>query len=385
MTPRILTSATNDHDGSPATSAGSRSPAALVRAADVSWRLLVILALVGVVGWVLFQLSVVVIPLVLATLFSAVLVPTTDLLAERAQIPRGLAAGLLLAGLLGVLGMATVLLWTAFAGSFGDISRQLSQGVAQLGELVTRLPVGVSPAEWQGITQEPFAAADTGMGDVVRELTQGARTLAALTTETILGVIFTFFLAKDGRRLGEAMLGWFGEKRAATVRRAVQAGFGTLRRYLLGLVVIGLVNATMLGLCLWALGMPLVLPLTLLTFLGSLVPMVGPTVTGAVAVLIAVPAGGIELALLVLGAAVFVQQVEGNLLQPYVMGRAVALHPLVVLVTITVGVVVLGVAGAFVAVPLVAGASRAWAVWRRASLVPGADDPGADDRVPDSV
>jgi len=368
----------------------------LERAAWVSGQLLVVLLCVGAVGWALLSVRVVVIPLALAAVLSSVLLPPTELLVRHARFPRGLAAGVTLLVVFVVVFATAALLGLSFTAQLDDVGREIGRGFDQLGELVVSLPLGVTRREWTELTQEPMASVGAGASVIARELGQGARTVVATVTEALLTVVFAFFLTKDGKRIARWFLDRLPTHLTDGVERAGSRGILALRGYVVGLAVIGLANAAVFGLCLWALGMPLVLPLTLLTLIGSMIPMVGPTVAGAVAMLVALPAGGMELMFFVFAAAVIVQQIEGNLLQPVVMGRAVELHPMVVLMAITGGVAVLGVAGAFISVPAVASGWAAWGAWHEredearqgvggaseaAADAPAADRPDAADEM----
>ncbi len=170
----------------------------------------------------------------------------------------------------------------------------------------------------------------------------------------ILTVIVLFFFVKDGEQIAGWLLHLVPRERRETVRRGAGRGWGTLTAYMRGIVVVATADAVSVGLGLLLIGVPLVLPLMLLTFFGAFIPIVGAFAAGLVAVLVALVSGGLTDALLVLAMFIAVQQLEGNFLQPLVMGRAVHLHPLVVLLALTAGATVAGIAGAFLAVPLAA-------------------------------
>jgi putative heme transporter len=171
-------------------------------------------------------------------------------------------------------------------------------------------------------------------------------------------VFLVFFLLKDGEQMWAWFLARVPGARRTQLDGAGRAAWSTLTRYTGGLVVVALVDAVAIGLALLLLGVPFWLTLTLLTFFGAFVPLLGATVSGAVAVLVTLVTNGVTDAVVVLVVVIVVQQVEGNVLQPLIMRRAVHLHPVVTLVAVTAGALVLGVAGALLAVPVVAVAHR---------------------------
>ena len=174
----------------------------------------------------------------------------------------------------------------------------------------------------------------------------------------MLVVFAVFFLLKDGSDLWAWAQGWTPPRHRSRVRTVGEEAWTTLRAYVRGTVAIAAADAVGIGLALFLLGVPLWLSLALLTFVGGFVPLLGATVAGIVAVLVTLVTEGGRDAVLALVAVVLVQQVEGNLLQPLVMGRVIDLHPVVIVAAVTCGAVLLGVLGALLAVPVVAVAYR---------------------------
>jgi predicted PurR-regulated permease PerM len=188
---------------------------------------------------------------------------------------------------------------------------------------------------------------------------EGASTAAHVLIMGGLTIVITFFLLKDGDR----MASWIGDRlttgRRDRLRSAAGATWTRVASFARGQALIGVIEAVLTAIALIIIGVPAVLPLALLTLVGSFIPLVGPIVAGGAAALVALSAAGLAEALWVVAAAVAINQIESNLLQPFVLGRAVRLHPLVVLLAMTIGGVVGGLAGAFVAVPLTAAALTA--------------------------
>ncbi len=190
----------------------------------------------------------------------------------------------------------------------------------------------------------------------------GAVVALELLAGLLLAIVILFFLVKDGERMWRWAVGLFPPTVRADVDAIGARAWETAGGYIRGVTIVALVDAVFIGLALWLIGVPLVVPLAALTFIGGFFPIVGAFVAGFVAAMVALVSEGWLAAVLVVGASVLVQQLEGNLLQPFIVGSAVRLHPLAILLAITAGGVLWGVAGAFLAVPLVAVTARAAAV-----------------------
>jgi predicted PurR-regulated permease PerM len=309
--------------------------------------------LIVAAGYLLLRMAVLVAPLTLAVvvalLLTALLQPITEALCRRgAPRPVGALAGLL--ALLALLVVPGLLLWQAVVEQAGRLPEQLEQGWSRTRQWLVGA-FGISD-------QQLDAAVDRG----VEQFRAAARTDAAAYAmgalealgAALLALVLVFFLLKDG----PAMVRWFRGLLPAHSRDrwsdAAGDGWRALARYARGTVAVAAIDAVGIGAALLLIGVPLALPLALLTFVAAFVPVLGATVAGAVAALVALAAGGPVDALLVLAAVIAVQQLEGNLLEPLIMGRALRLHPAVVLVAVTAGALTGGVAGALVAMPVTA-------------------------------
>ncbi|SCL37263.1 Predicted PurR-regulated permease PerM [Micromonospora pallida] len=306
--------------------------------------------------YLLGRIAVLLAPLAIAlavTLFlTALLDPVTRLL-RRLRLPGSLAALLTVLLLLGVLFGTAVLVWSLTAGQFRDLAGELDQGVERTRDFVTStLPV--SEAQLDRLTEQAQAGLERGSPDPLA----GARTAAEVAGSVLLSLVLLFFLLKDGRSMWHWVVRRIAERNRTTAAAAGRAGWRTLGAYSRGTMMIALIDAVGIGLALVLLGVPMAFPLALITFIGAFVPIIGATVAGVVAVLVALAANGPGTALLVLAAVIAVQQAEGNLLEPLIMKRQVRLHPAVILVAVTAGTLVAGIAGAFVSVPITAVAYR---------------------------
>ncbi len=196
------------------------------------------------------------------------------------------------------------------------------------------------------------------MADAVRQAlpspVAGATSAAEILASALLAVFLLFFFLRDGEQMWSWMMHRMPASRAGRIDRAGRSGWQTLMSYTHGTAAVAAVDAIGIGAALFILQVPLALSLALLTFISAFVPIIGATVAGAAAALVTLVTNGSRDALIVLAVVVIVQQVEGNLLQPVVMRRAIQLHPVITLLAVTAGTLVAGVAGALIAVPLCA-------------------------------
>ncbi len=337
----------------------------LDRAAGFSWRALVVLAGIAVMAWLLLRLRVVLLPLLLALMLSTVLVPVVRWQRARGA-PRGLAAaGALLLGL-GVVSAVLAVVVPAFVSQADELADAVTVAVDDIEAWVGDGPFGLTPEQVRELRVE---AGDARVGDVLKGgVSTGVPIVVQVVTQTLLTVFFTFFILKDGERMWSWILHRAGPSRRGTVDAVGREAMDTLAGYVRGTALVALVDAVFIGLGFWALGVPLVLPIALLTFFAAFIPIVGAVASGAVGVLIALADGGVTKAALALGVVLLVQQIEGNVLQPLAVGRRVRLHPIVTIAAVAVGGTLGGIVGAFVAVPIVAVAYRALEHMRKAGI-----------------
>ncbi|WP_190255834.1 AI-2E family transporter, partial [Dactylosporangium sucinum] len=329
-------------------------PHGLRIAAAWSWRLLVLVAAAAVLLWLVGRLKTVLIPLSIALLLSALLAPMMGVLSRRVKLPPSLAAFLvLITGLAAVAGVLTLVV-SEFVDGFPALSDKASAGVQQIQTWLTTGPLHLSGRQLDAT----FDAASKWLSDNRGTLTDSAVSTATATIE-FLALLFlilfvTFFFMRDGKRIWHFLTGVLPGPARDPIRRAGEAAWHTLVAYVRATVLVAFIDALGIGLLLLILNVDFWFPLGTLVFLGAFVPIVGATLSGAVAVLVALVDEGPITALVVLIGVIAVQQLEGHVLQPLIMGRAVSVHPLAVIVAISAGVVLAGIIGALVAVPLVA-------------------------------
>lgn len=351
-------------------------PSWLDTAAALCWRGLAVAATVAVVLFAVSKLFLVVLPVVVALLLATLLAPPAAWL-SRHRWPPALAAAVVVVGSIASVVAVLALLAPLVAGQLRGVGDNVAEGGEEALQWLIEGPLELSPEEIDEATAQGIAQARENVGAI----TSGVLTGAAVAAEVLIGVLLTlvllFFFVKDGRLIS----GWALERAPAHRRGDLVAvgsrAWDTLAGYVRGLAVVAMVDALGIGLGLALIGVPLVLPLMAFTFVGGFFPIIGATVVGMVAVLVALVSGGPLDALLTVGVVIAVQQLEGNLLQPIVMGRAVRLHPVVVLLAITTGAVLAGVVGAFLAVPATAVAA-AVGNELRLRAVTAAGDPALD-------
>lgn len=323
------------------------------RAAAWSWRLLVILAAAVVLLEILRRFGLVVVPVALALLLAAMLLPAVDFL-DRYGAARG-----------GAVAFVVVLGLTVLAGILGFVISQFADGLPGLVEQVTNsidtlrnwLIDGPAHLSRDQINHAGDSVIKS-LNEHQAQLTSGAVSTAGTVAELVTGALLTFFTVifflLGGRNIWEFVTRLLPTEVRPRVREAGAAGFHSLAGYARATLVVALVDASGIGIGLAIMGIPLALPLASLVFLGAFVPMVGALVSGFLAVIVALLAKGFIFAAITLGLIIAVMQLEAHVLQPLVMGRAVSIHPLAVVLGITAGSVLAGIVGALLAVPVIA-------------------------------
>jgi putative heme transporter len=314
--------------------------------------------ILGVVVLVALRLLVRIAPvtaaLVAALLLTALLQPVADGL-RRLRAPAAIAAlGGVLALLL-ALGGAVVFVWRRVAADLPDLRARLADAVDRIRGWLVDGPLSLDRGQVDRLRDDLVGR----LQDTAPSPYAGATTALEVAGSVILALALLFLLLKDGRSMWAWVVGRFPVRTRDRVDEAGREGWDALTAYVRGTVLVAAIDAVGIGLALLLLGVPLALPLIVLTFLGAFVPIVGATVAGAAAVLVALVGGGLTDAVLVLVAVLVVQQLEGNVLQPLIMGRALRLHPFVILVAVAAAGLLGGIAGAVVAVPVVAVTYRA--------------------------
>lgn len=332
-------------------------PSGLLRAGRTAWALVGLAAVLALTIVALARVSLVVVPLVLALFPAALLAPAAGWL-KRRKVPPALAALVVLVGaLLVLLGSITALV-PAFVAQAPQLSDAVSRGVEQVESWLPDLPFGPDVSTVPELLRALGAQVEGGGGQVLdRTIGAAVRTLE-IVAATLFMLVALFFYLKDGERISTALIEVLPAAARPHATELAGRVWWTVGRYFSGQLVVAAVDAVFIGLGLWLLGVPLVIPLSVLVFLGGLFPIVGAFVSGLAAVLVAMADGGLGTGLATLAVVIGVQQVEGNVLEPLILSRVIRLHPLTILVSLSVGALLLGLLGAFLAVPVAASIAR---------------------------
>ncbi|MFI9461952.1 AI-2E family transporter [Streptomyces xiamenensis] len=322
-------------------------------AAEAGWRVLVLAAVVWVLIQVVSAVSLLVIAFAAGLLVTALLQPFVGRL-KRLGVGRGLATAIVsIGGFLVMGGVGWFVVWQVIENT-DRLVEQVQDGIDQLRDWVLQLPFGVTEEN----INETVDNLNSWITDHSDELTsaglEGINYLTQFLSGAGVALFVTLFLLYDGRGVWY----WFLKLVPAQAREGV-AGAGprawiTLTGYVRGTVLVALIDALGIGIGLFVLEVPMAVPLAVIVFLSAFVPLVGAIASGALAVVVALVTNGLFTALMVLCVVLLVQQVEGHILQPFILGRLVKVHPLAVVLAVTAGTLLAGIPGAVVAVPLVA-------------------------------
>jgi predicted PurR-regulated permease PerM len=344
-----------------------RAPRLLVAASEISWRALVVIAAAVVVAYGVIKVGFVAIPVLIALLIATLLVPPARWL-ERRGLGRTLSTTIVFVG--GVLALVLVIagVSAAIASEAGTLSKQVSGGADKLGTLVADLPFGLDERE----VQRQIDTIDDRVRENSAAIRDGVVSGAAAAGQFLGGLaimlVVLFFFVKDGSRMWDRLCRLFPAERRPALDEMGERSWRVLTAYVKGLMLVAFVDAVGIGIGLAIIGVPLVVPLAVITFLFAFVPIVGAIAAGAAAALVALVSIGPGAALAVIGLVVLVQQLESNLLYPWIVGKTVELHPLVVLLAVAIGGVLYGVVGAALAVPLALLATAAVSVVRHHAI-----------------
>jgi putative heme transporter len=323
------------------------------RAAAWSWRLLLILAAAVVVFEVLRRFGLVVVPVALALMLAAMLLPAVDFLDRYGAARAGAVAFVVILGLTIFVGLLAFVI-SQFVDGLPGLVEQVTNSIDTLRNWLIDGPAHLSRDQINHAGDSVIKS----INEHQTQLTSGAVSTASTVAELVTGALLTFFTVifflLGGRNIWQFVTRAVPADARARVREAGAAGFHSLAGYARATFLVALVDALGIGIGLAIMGIPLALPLASLVFLGAFVPVVGAVITGFLAVIVALLAKGFIFAAITLGLIIAVMQLEAHVLQPLVMGRAVSIHPLAVVLGIAAGSVLAGIVGALLAVPVIA-------------------------------
>jgi len=326
-------------------------PMGVRTASEWSWRLIIISAAVLGALWIFAYLSEVTVPIIIALLLAALLLPITRSLSR--VIPRGAAAGLTVLGTLAVIVGALSFVGSQFSSQFSDISTQVGEGIDEIRGWF-RTSFGLTDTqvdEWIDKAREQLSSGSGSLGETAA---QAGLTVTHLVAGFFIAMFALFFFLYDGERIWAWVVRLFPRTSRDRVHSSGAIAWGQLSAFTRATILVAAVDALGIGIVAGVLGVPFASGVAVLVFFGAFVPVIGAAISGAVPVLLALVALGPVQALIMLGGVIAVQQLESHVLQPFLLGRAVRVHPLAVILGIAAGVVVAGILGALIAVPLVA-------------------------------
>jgi putative heme transporter len=318
-----------------------------------SGRWLLIAALAVVLGLAASQLWVILLPIILALLLASVLAPGARLLEHRLRFPAALAAATMLLGGLGALVGIGFAIAPSVSGQSAEIVEQARAGLQRVQDWIQAQEFVSRDQVDAGLQAVQDRLGDSGSAIASGVLT-GVGSATSATVTTVITLILTFLFLKDGRRFRPFVARMAGGEAGEHLSEVLGRSWATLGGYIRTQAIVSAVDAVLIGIALLLVGVPLAIPLAILTFIGGFIPIVGAFVVGGLAVLVALVTQGPTSALIILAVIIGVQQLEGNVLSPWLQSRSMQLQPAVVLLAVTLGSTLFGITGAFLAVPVAA-------------------------------
>ncbi|HEX5404051.1 MAG TPA: AI-2E family transporter [Pseudonocardiaceae bacterium] len=319
----------------------------------MSWRLIVVIVAVAAIAWVAGRLAIVVIPVAIALLLSALLAPAVAFLHNH-KVPRALATALVLIGGLVVVGGVLTFVITEFYNGVPALSSRITQSIQQISHWLETGPLHLTQAQLRNFVAQIVKSLGADQSEITTGALTTAVTVGEMLTAALLSLFTLIFFLHDGNKIWTFVIRIVPSDVRDRVDVAGRRGFASLVSYVRATAAVAVVDAIGIGLGLAIVRVPLAAPLAALVFLTAFIPIIGAFIAGAVAVLVALVANGFIPAVIILAVVIGVMQLESHVLQPLLLGRAVRLHPLAVVLSIATGVIVGGIAGGLLAVPILA-------------------------------
>ncbi len=340
-------------DAGPSNFSRAQVPWAVDLAAAWAWRALVI----GAAGYIAYRVmayfSVIFLPLAISLLIAALAGPVVAS-ASKVHINRKLASAIVVVGGLGTVVLLLTFVGTQISAGFSDLSAQVVSGLEEIRRWLRTGPLQASDSQINDVLREAQSAITSSSQELLTQATEVGTAIGHIVAGFFIVLFASYFFLADGARIWAWVVRLF--PRAARLRadESGKVAWRSLTQFVRATVIIALADAIGIMIVAFILKVPFATAIGVLVFLGAFIPMVGATISGSVAVLVALVAHGPIVALLMFGGVILVQQIEAHVLQPFLTGRFVALHPLGVIVAIGMGVLLGGVAGALLAVPFAA-------------------------------
>ncbi|MGW1934044.1 AI-2E family transporter, partial [Streptomyces sp. NPDC001919] len=352
----------------------ARTRAALRASARISTELLLVLLGTAAVVWLLGRMWSIVWPLVIGLLITTLTWPFARLL-RRLGWPPALAASVVTVLFLAVTAGTVALIAVPVASQSGELADGVVEGIQRLREWTAGPPLNIGDDQITGALDTATDRLQNSVGSLLTTLATGVGTVVNGVVTAVLALFLMFFFLKDGPRFLPWLARQLPGRLATDATTIAERGWDTLGAFVRSQAAVGLLDAVLIGIGLWVLGVPLVLPLAVLTFVSAFVPIIGALFAGFVAVLIALVSNGLTDALIVLAIIVVVQQLEGNVFQPMIQSRGLGLHAAVVLLAVTLGGSLAGIVGSLLAVPVAALVAVVWGYVREQLSDPPQLDP----------
>lgn len=318
-----------------------------------AWRVGLILVVGAMLVWVMGQISILIIPVMVAALLAALLLPIVKLF-KKAGLPHGLSVAIAEVGLIAVVVGGLFLVGRQLVTGFAELSQQAITGLIKIQDWLQSGPLGLSNDQISVYLNEALDAVQGNSNLILSKALGVGSSFSHFSAGLLLTLFILIFFLLEGERIWEFLVRFFPRRARPAIDGAGRRSWVSLGNYVRIQVLVAAVDAVGIGVGAAIIQVPLALPLGVLVFVGSFIPVVGALVTGAVAVLLALVANGWVNALIMLAIVLAVQQLESHLLQPFIMGRAVSLHPVAVILAVAAGSSVAGILGALFAVPFLA-------------------------------
>jgi predicted PurR-regulated permease PerM len=337
----------------PSNFARAQVPHGMDLAAAWSWRFLVIVAAGGVIGWLIARFEVLMLPLAIALFITALAVPVVNLL-DRIGFPRRVAAILVVLGGIALVALLLTFVTQQIVAGANDLADQVVQGLDQIRGWLRNGPLKASDTQINGFIKQAQHLVTSSNEHIVGTVSEVGTAVSHILAGFFIILFATYFFMADGTRIWAWMVRIFPRAARAKADSSGRVAWTSLTHFVRATVLVAATDAMGIVVVALVLRVPFASAIGVLVFLGAFIPLIGATLSGSVAVLVALVAHGPISALLMLAGVVVVQQIEAHVLQPFLLGRFVSVHPLGVIVAIAAGVLIAGIPGALVAVPVVA-------------------------------
>jgi predicted PurR-regulated permease PerM len=326
-------------------------PRGLAVSSAIALRLLIVAGAIYLVGIAAGGLLLLVLPVVIALLLTTLLAPPANWLRRHRFRPAASSGVMVLLTALFVLGMIGLIV-PAVVSQLADLGSNLREGTEKASGLLA--PLGIDRADVQSALDRAIESVKGNGGRIAGGVMTGAMIAAEAAGAAILSLVLTFFFVKDGQQIWAWCTSLFAEERRGHLEAMGERAWTVLSAYVRGVAAVATMDAVLIGLALIIVGVPLAVPLIVLTFLAAFFPIVGAVTAGIAAVLVALVSKGLLAAAIIAAVIIAVQQIEGHVFYPVIVGRRLALHPVAILLALTAGGTIAGIPGAFLSVPLAA-------------------------------